>query len=405
MTIQTAPTARDGATSWLVAGTATAVLAVVLGVFGSIGVLVDPLAAGFDASRAQLVLLLPAALAVHSVVSPVAGRAVDRWGPRPLLGVAGAGMGLGLLAPATAPSVWVAVAGYGVGLGLASACAWGATTAVVCAAFDERRSAALGLLTAGPAAGGVVLAPAMTALTQAYGPRFTCATLAVLGVAACAVGAVQLGGRLRPAPVAAAGAVPQPGLRHFSTAALLMGLVVFLPLVFVAGHAVDLGLTPAQGATVLVVVSATSAAARVGAGRLARPGTLPVLYLAAHVLVAAAFVVWAFAGWAAALPTLLAGAVLFGAGYGAWLSLGPALLAATCDPLRLGRALGRLAAAVGVGGVVGPVLAAPLLAAAPGVLFGACAVIALGAAATGRWPGRPGRGCSCLPVPSARDRR
>jgi MFS family permease len=159
-----------------------------------------------------------------------------------------------------------------------------------------------------------------------------------------------------------------------------MGLVAFVPLVHLAGAATRLGLSAGQGAALLAVVSVISAATRIGAGWLARPASLPALYRATHVLVAAGFAVWALAGHAAALPTLLVVALLFGAGYGAWLALGPALLAATCPPDRRGRALGGLAAAVGVGGVIGPVLAGPLLDAAAPALLGGCAFIALTAA-------------------------
>jgi MFS family permease len=381
--------ARGRRAPGMVAGVATTVLAVVLGVFGSIGVLIDPLAAEFDAPGTQLVLLFTAALSVHSLAARAAGWAMDRWGPRPLLATAAAGMAFGLLAPATAPTVWMAVGGYGLGLGLASASTWVATTAAVSAAFARRRSAALGLLTAGPAVGGVVLAPVMAALTEARGPRFTCAVLAALGVLTCAAGAVLLGpGRGAPRPAAGDTAVrmPEPGLRGFYAASLLMSLVVFVPLVHIIGDAVDLGLSRAQGAALFAVVSAVSAAARLGTGWLATPQTLPLLYRACHVLVAAAFVMWALTRGAAAAPMLLAVAVLFGAGYGAWLSLGPAVLASTCAPRRLGRAVGTLASVVGIGGVIGPVLAAPLLATAPAALLAGCAVTALAAAAAlRRW--------------------
>lgn len=112
-------------------------------------------------------------------------------------------------------------------------------------------------------------------------------------------------------------------------------------------------------------MSTMSATARLGTGWLATPRTLPLLFLAGHGLVAAAFTAWALAGPAIALPVLTGVAVLFGVGYGAWLSLAPAILAATTDPRHLGRTLGTHAMAVGTGGVVGPVLASPLLAAAP----------------------------------------
>jgi len=66
--------------------------------------------------------------------------------------LAAAVYGAGPLAPATAGNVWLAIAGYGAGLGLALGCSWVATTGVVSATFQRRRTAALGLLAAGPAA-------------------------------------------------------------------------------------------------------------------------------------------------------------------------------------------------------------------------------------------------------------
>jgi MFS family permease len=384
------PSTADTTGSWVVAAVATAVLAVVLGVFGSIGVLIDPLAGAYGAPRAHVALLFAAALAVHSLAARRAGRVLDRWGPRPLLAVAAAGMAAGMATPAAAPTVGLAVAGYGAGMGLASACTWVATTGVVSAAFHSRRSAALGLLVAGPAAGGVVLAPVMAALADAHGPRPTCVVVATLGFTACLAGAMLLGGHQVPAPstsgcdTSAANADAQkPGSHGFLIAGLLMSLVVFIPLVHITASATELGLSTGHGAVVLAVVSATSAATRLGAGWLATPTTLPSLYRAAHLLVAAAFGVWALTAQAAplhAFPMLLLVAALFGAGYGGWLSLGPAVLAATCAPSRLGHALGALASVVGIGGVIGPVLAGPLLEnAAPAFLLG-CAMTALAAA-------------------------
>jgi MFS family permease len=383
----------DTTDSWVVAAVATAVLAVVLGVFGSIGVLIDPLADAYAAPRAQMALLFAAALAVHSLAARRAGRVLDRWGPRPLLVVAAAGIAVGPLAPATASTVGLAVAGYGVGVGLASACTWVATTGVVSATFHRRRTAALGLLTAGPAGGGVVLAPAMAALADTLGPRPTCVAVAALGVTACVTGAVLLRGHRAPtqptsgtgtgAANAATADSPEPGSRGFLLAGLLMSLVVFIPLVHITASATRLGLSPGHGAAVLAVISATSAATRLGAGWLATPTTMRSLYRATHLLVAAAFGVWALTARAPfpAFPMLLLVAALFGAGYGGWLSLGPAVLAATCAPSRLGQALGTLASVVGIGGVIGPVLAGPLLeTAAPALLLG-CAMAALTAAA------------------------
>jgi MFS family permease len=369
-------TSLDTAGSWRTAAAATAVLGVVLGVFGSVGVLVGPLAAVYDVPRSQVGLLFPAALAVHSLVARTAGRVLDRSGPRPLLGLAAVGMAAGPSVAAAAPTVWPAVAGYGLGVGVASGCAWVAATGVVSAAFQRRRAAALGLLAAGPAAGGVVFAPVMAALADAHGPWWTCLAVAALGGATCAAGAVLLGGRrvACPGPVAAESGEPAP--RRFLGAGLLASLVVFVPVAHMAGNAETLGLSPEQGATLLAVVSAVSAATRLGAGWWATPAALPSLYRGAHVLIAAAFGLWALAE---SFALLLVVAALFGAGYGAWLSLGPAVLAASCAPGQLGRALGSLATVVGIGGVIGPVLAGHLLETAATALLTTCAISALAA--------------------------
>jgi MFS family permease len=365
---------------WLVAAAGTTVLAVVQGVFGSVGVLIDPLAAELGGRREQLVLLFAAALAVHTIAARHAGRALDRFGPRPLLLVTAVAIAFGLLSPALAGSVPMAVAGYGIGLGLASACGWVATAATVGSAFRGRGAIGMGLLTAGPAVGGAILAPTLTVLAESHGARSTCLALAAVGAVTCGAGALVLGG-VRGAPAAAPASGPTPDLRPVVVAALLTGFVAFLPLVHVVAAATGLGLSATEGAAVLMVISTASAVTRIATGGLVRPGGLGTAYRLAHLPIAAGFGVWALCGDATAFPLLLVAGVLFGAGYGAWLALGPALLAEICAPDRLGRALGTLAAAIGVGGVAGPVLVGPLLVAAPAALWLGSAGITLVAVA------------------------
>jgi MFS family permease len=215
-------------------------------------------------------------------------------------------------------------------------------------------------------------------LAATSGPRITCAVLALVGAAACAAGTLLIRGhRCHPMTTSRPAVVVGPEPRRFHAAGLLMGVVVFVPLVHLAGNAVDLGLTPGHGAALLAVVSTMSAVTRLGAGWLATPRTLPVLFLACHGLVAVAFAVWMLAGPATALPVLIGVALLFGSGYGAWLSLAPAILAARTDPRHVGRALGTHATAVGIGGMIGPVLASPMLAHTPALTLGGCAAVAV----------------------------
>ncbi|HXV94368.1 MAG TPA: MFS transporter, partial [Pseudonocardia sp.] len=174
----------DGADGWGVTIAASAVIAVVLGTFGSVGVLIDPLSREFGVPRAGLVPLFAVALLVHTAAAAPAGAAADRFGPRTVLAVAGTAMTVGLLATATAGDVRAAIAAYGLGMGLASAGAWVATTTAVSSWFDRRRAAAIGVLTAGAAVGGMVIAPAAAAVAAGTGPRAALVALATLGAGA-----------------------------------------------------------------------------------------------------------------------------------------------------------------------------------------------------------------------------
>jgi MFS family permease len=369
---------------WHTAAAGTVALAVVLGAFGSVGILIDPLAAEYGVPRAALVPMFGLAFLVHSTTAPLLGFAADRWGPRPLLAAAAVAIGGGLAAPALlVGQAWLAVAAYGAGLGIACAGTWVATTSAVGAWAGRRGARGIALLTAGPAAGGMVLAPAIAAVAEAHGPRFTYLTLAALGAVTCAAAAVLVH---RHPSSADAGpredSTPAPAIpvRRLYAAALLTSLVMFLPLVHVAGYAVDLELTPAFGAALLAIISGVSAVARLGVAWVVAPHRLNALFRAAHLIVVLAFVVWATAGPGMGPVPLVAFAVVFGIGYGGWMALSPALLAAAAQRGRLGRAQGTLAAVNGIGGAVGPLLATPLLADAPRpALLGAAAVVLVAA--------------------------
>lgn len=370
---------------WRTAAAGTVALAVVLGAFGSVGILIDPLAAEYGVPRAALVPMFGLAFLVHSTSAPLLGFAADRWGPRPLLAAAAVAVGGGLAAPALLVGhAWLTVAAYGTGLGIACAGTWVATTSAIGAWAGRRGARGLALLTAGPAAGGMVLAPAIAAAAEAYGPRFTYLALAALGTVTCSAAAVLVHrhpSSADPEPHRDPGVAPAVPLRRLYGAALLMSTVMFLPLVHVAGYAVDLDLTPAFGAALLAIVSGVSAVARLVVAWLVTPHRLHTLYSVAHLIAAVAFAVWAAAGPGTAPVLLVAFAVVFGIGYGGWMALSPALLAGSVERSRLGRAQGTLAAVNGIGGAVGPLLATPVLATAPRPALLGAASVALVAAA------------------------
>lgn len=398
--------ALDGRAGWVVTAAGSLASAVVLGVFGTIGVLIDPLARELGVPRTHLVPLFGVALLVHSIAASVAGRIADRTGPRPLMITAGVGTAAGLLVVALASDVRIVLAGYGLGLGVASASVWVATSTAASSWFRRRRAAAFGVLSASGGVGGMVLAPLAAGLAQSRGPRVTCMVLAAVAALLCAVGAALVrrhpdvrtlqptpdGPTRLPVPVHRSDPGPAPTvLRRLYLAASMSSLVAFLPVVFLAGQAADVGLTVAEGAAVLSLLGAVSAAARIAIGLLGGRVRLLDLYRACHLLMMVAFLLWAFTGRTAALPLLIGFAVLFGLGYGGWLALGPALLAALCPARRLGRALGTLGTIGGLAGFAGPLLAAPLFTAARSLtLLLATGVLVMAALLLPRSASRPG---------------
>ena len=84
-----------------------------------LGVLADPMAATFDVSSGAVFAALSAAFLISAVLTPTAGRLVERFGARSVLAGSSVAFSVALAIMAAAPSAWVAypaVAALGVGM-------------------------------------------------------------------------------------------------------------------------------------------------------------------------------------------------------------------------------------------------------------------------------------------------
>ena len=128
------------------------------------------------------------ALIVSGILTPVAGRMLDRLGPRVVLmiGLALIGAGMGVLAAATTP--WVLAASFGLlagtGFALVSTAVVSTAVAVV---FDQHRGLATGIATSGESAGQFLLTPLFAVLLAATGWRVTFLAAAGLAFAILAI--------------------------------------------------------------------------------------------------------------------------------------------------------------------------------------------------------------------------
>jgi predicted MFS family arabinose efflux permease len=261
--------------------TGATILALSMGLRQSLGLFLPPMAADAGVSATAFGLAMALQNLVWGLAQPAIGAAADRLGARPVLFVAALVYAAGLLLAALAPDATLGLllgAGVLVGLGVAGS-AFGVVLGLVARATPpERRSWALGLVSAAGSLGTMVLAPVGQALLEGFGWRG--ALLAFAGVA-LAMGVVALAiGRAGDAPAAAefaGGQTTEAALREALAhrGFLCLTLAFFacgFQLVFIGTHLPKYlaicGLPPALGAWALALIGLFNAAGSLAAGWL-----------------------------------------------------------------------------------------------------------------------------------------
>jgi len=350
-----------------------------LGSIYSWSVFVAPLAAHFTAALGREVtageVLLPFSvfLAFFAIAMPLAGKYIERYGPRKVTVAGGLLTGLGWLLASTATSVEALYVVYGVIGGLGVGIAYGAPVAVAARWFPDRRGLAVGLTLLGFGVSAFVTANAAGALIAAYGVMTTFAIFGVVLAAVLVVAALPL--RFPPAGWQPAGwSAPAPGTgtapacecdrRAMLRAGTFYGLFACYFVGCLAGltaisiakpvgtevAGVDAGL-----ATLLVGFFAIfNGAGRPAFGGLAdRISPQKTAMLTFGLIAAASVLIWLAPGVPAYVVSF---AVLWGC-LGGWLAIAPAATASyfgTCD---YPRCYGVVFLAYGAGAIAGPQLA------------------------------------------------
>jgi len=352
----------DSDRAWVVVGAAFVSTFTVFGVAYSFGAFFDSMAEEFGTGKGATALMFSITTCWYFVLGLVAGRAADRFGPRPVLVVGALTLGTGLLATSRVESIWLGYATYGALVGTAVACAYVPMVATVGGWFVRRRTAAIGIAVAGIGAGTLVVVPISERLIDAYGWRTAYAVLGVagtvllLGAAACAA-RPPIDPDERSAPLR--WIVRQRGFVVLYAATVLGSLALFVPFVFIADYAEDRGASSSAAAALVGIIGASSIVGRLGLGALGArfgPGRLIQLSFAT---LTGSFVLWLAAG--SSYPLLVAFALLMGVGYGGFIALAPAVVAALFGTVGLGAILGALYTAAGIGGLIGPPAAGVLI--------------------------------------------
>ncbi|MCW5772068.1 MAG: MFS transporter [Rhodospirillaceae bacterium] len=361
---------------WRVVGACFAVLTLTFGAAYAFPAFFDPLAKEFPGSRGNISLVFAVCGFLFFVVGAIAGPVADRIGSRRVVGTGVVLVGIGLVAASFGQSLWQVLAAYGLGVGLGVGMAYVPAVSPVQRWFLRQRGRASGFAVAGIGVGtfcGPLLA---TAIMQVSDWRI--AWLAIgLGAGVLALIAAQFlidspakvgqfpDGDAAPPPVAGqapAGALGwslRPALFTkpfllFYAAAFACSVPLFLPFVHLVPFARDRGIAGGTAVLIASLIGIGSILGRFGLGsiadRLGRRVTLAAMFLGLTIM----FGVWAVssAAW-----QLAAFAVIFGACYGGFVALMPAVIIDYLGPRNAGAIIGALYTSVAPGTLIGPPLA------------------------------------------------
>jgi len=185
---------------WITLGVTFLVMLATAGAMGASGVIIAPLEAEFGWSNADISSALAVRLALYGLMGPFAAALINRFGVRPIVGLAVGLIALGVAGTAGMGRLWQFELFWGVVVGLGSgmtALVLGATVATRW--FSARRGLAVGLLTASNATGQLVFLPMLAYVSGHWGWRAALALIVAILVVALALALLLL--RDRPSDV------------------------------------------------------------------------------------------------------------------------------------------------------------------------------------------------------------
>jgi len=141
---------------------------------------VKPLEASLGWGRGQVMAGFTIYYAMVGIASPLVGRFVDRYGARSVIPVGAVMMGVGFLIVSRMSALYLFYLGYVIIGGGAAAIGPVPCSAIISNWFRRKRGLALGLMSAGIGAGGVVMAPFIGYMLSHYDWRAAYLSLAVI---------------------------------------------------------------------------------------------------------------------------------------------------------------------------------------------------------------------------------
>ncbi len=166
---------------WVIVAVCFTVLALISLIISSFTLFYVPVLQNFNWSRASTAIAMSIYLVLSGVAAPFAGGLIDRFGPRRVMPVGALVAGGALLWLSRSTALWHFYVAFGVVAAIGSAMLHIVpVTTIVSNWFVRHRGTAIGIVTAAPGAGQLILLPVTQSLINRIGWR---ATYLVLGAA------------------------------------------------------------------------------------------------------------------------------------------------------------------------------------------------------------------------------
>lgn len=345
---------RDTGRAWLAAAGGMLAVCVAYGLAYSFGQFLAPIVETFQTGDGAGSLIFSVTSLLGFGLGVLTGPAGDRLGPRGMLVAGAVFLSLGLYLTAISSALWQAYLAYGLGMGLSLACVYVPVLAAVGRWFDRRRASATGLVVTGVGIAAIVSSPLSAWLVAQLGWRSAYKYYAVAGGGLLLVAAMLIG---RPPGQSSANAQPNPpirvGFRRIYVSTLLVSTIIYVPYVHLALYAERMGIGVIAAAALVSTIGISNIAGRLAVAVGASRFRSLVLFKACYLGLGLSSLVWMAAN---RYDGLLVFAVLFGICHGGYSSLIPIVVADQFGLERLGKTLGVLYTAVGVGSAIGPPL-------------------------------------------------
>jgi predicted MFS family arabinose efflux permease len=267
-----------------------------LGLRGSFGLFLQPMSSDLGWGREIFAFAMALQNLMWGVFQPFAGAIAEKWGTARVLAAGSMlyGLGLYIMSQSTTPEVFHFSAGLIIGMAQAGLGLGVVLGAVGRAVSPEKRSWALGIVTAASSAGQFIVVPIGQAFLNAYGWSTSFMLLALIGLVvaplANALRGKSEGGAVTAIPVqeqslaeALSEATRHRGFLLLTTGFFVCGFHVAFIAIHLPAYLVDAGIAAEYGATALALVGlfniVGSYSAGVMGGRWSKKYLLSGLYL------------------------------------------------------------------------------------------------------------------------------